>query len=57
MNNEQIYSILGQGLDIATQKGAFSLKDAKAIADALIELGNVLGLNQEPKAPTMTPVE
>lgn len=57
MTNEQIYSIVGQGLDIATQKGAFSLKDAKAIADALIELGKVLGLNQEQQAPTMTPVE
>jgi len=57
MNNEQIYSILGQGLDMANKKGTFSLADSKAIADALIELGKVLGLNQEQQAPTMTPVE
>ena len=31
MNNEQIYSIVGQGLDIATQKGVFNLSDAKVI--------------------------
>jgi hypothetical protein len=48
MNNEQIYSILGQGLDIATQKGVFNLSDAKVIADTLIELKRVLDI-QEPK--------
>jgi len=47
MNNEQIYSIVGQGLDIATQKGVFNLSDAKVIADALIELKKVLTI-QEP---------
>lgn len=47
MNNEQIYSIVGQGLDIATQKGVFNLSDAKVIADALIELKKVLDI-QEP---------
>ena len=55
MNNEQIYSMVGQGLNIATQKGCFNLHDAKAIADALIELGKILGINEQP-AP-MTPVE
>ena len=29
MTNEQIFGILGQGLDIATQKGVFNLSDAK----------------------------
>lgn len=57
MNNEQIYSILGQGLDIANKNGAYSLADSKAIADALIELGKVLGLNQDQQAPEMKPVE
>jgi hypothetical protein len=47
MNNEEIYSILGQGLDIATQKGAFNLNNAKAVADALLELKRVLDI-QEP---------
>ena len=57
MNNEQIYSILGQGLDMANKNGTYSLADSKAIADALIELAKVLGLNQEQQAPVMTPVE
>ena len=47
MTNEQIFGILGQGLDIATQKGVFNLSDAKVIADALIELKKVLDI-QEP---------
>jgi hypothetical protein len=48
MSNEQIYGILGQGLDMATQKGVFNLGDAKVIADALIELKKVLDI-QEPE--------
>lgn len=51
MTNEQIYGILGQGLNIATQKGAFNLQDAKAIADALIELAKVLGINEQVAQP------
>lgn len=47
MNNEQIYSIVGQGLDIATQKGVFNLSNAKLVADALLELKRVLDI-QEP---------
>ena len=47
MTNEQIYSILGQGLDIATQKGVFNLSDAKLVADALLELKKVLDI-QDP---------
>jgi len=47
MNNEQIYSIIGQGLDIATQKGVFNLSDAKVIADALIQLKEVLNIKEQ----------
>lgn len=46
MTNEQIYGILGQGLDLATKKGAFNLQDAKIIADALIELKKVLDVKE-----------
>ena len=48
MNNETIYGILGQGLDLATQKGVFNLSDAKLVADALLELKRVLDI-QEPE--------
>jgi hypothetical protein len=48
MTNEQIFGILGQGLDIATQKGVFNLSDAKLVADALLELKRVLDI-QEPE--------
>jgi len=48
MTNEQIFGILGQGLDIATQNGVFNLSDAKLVADALLELKRVLDI-QEPE--------
>ena len=48
MTNETIFGILGQGLDIATQKGVFNLSDAKLVADALLELKKVLDI-QEPE--------
>lgn len=48
MTNETIFGILGQGLDIATQKGVFNLSDAKLVADALLELKRVLDI-QEPE--------
>jgi hypothetical protein len=48
MTNEQIFGILGQGLDLATQKGVFNLSDAKLVADALLELKKVLDI-QEPE--------
>ena len=48
MTNETIFGILGQGLDIATQKGVFNLSDAKLVADALLELKKVLD-TQEPE--------
>jgi len=54
MNNEQIYSILGQGLDIATQKGVFNLSDAKVIADALIQLKEVLNIKEQKDDSTET---
>ena len=47
MTNETIFGILGQGLDIATQKGVFNLSDAKLVADTLLELKKVLDI-QEP---------
>ena len=46
MTNEQIFGILGQGLDIATQKGVFNLSDAKLVADALLELKRVLDIQE-----------
>lgn len=46
MTNETIFGILGQGLDIATQKGVFNLSDAKVIADTLIELKKVLDIKE-----------
>ena len=48
MTNETIFGILGQGLDIATQKGVFNLSDAKLVADALLELKKVIDI-QEPR--------
>ena len=48
MTNETIFGILGQGLDLATQKGVFNLSDAKLVADALLELKRVLDI-QEPE--------
>ena len=46
MTNETIFGILGQGLDIATQKGVFNLSDAKLVADALLELKKVLDIQE-----------
>ena len=44
MNNEQIYSILGQGLNIANTKGCFNLEESATIAQALLQLKEVLNL-------------
>ena len=44
MNNEQIYSILGQGLNIANTKGCFYLDESATIAQALLQLKEVLNL-------------
>lgn len=52
MTAEQIYNVLSQALDMATQKGSFSLQDTRAITDALLTLQKQLGLEpkEEPKA-------
>ena len=46
MNNEQIYSILSQGLNIANTKGCFNLDESATIAQALIELKKVLDIKE-----------
>jgi hypothetical protein len=47
MNNEQIYSILGQGLNIANQKGCFNLEESATLANALMQLKQVLNPEQK----------
>ena len=47
MNNQEIYSIVGQGLDIATQKGCFNLNEAAKIANALFQLNEILNPAQK----------
>ena len=47
MNNQEIYSILGQGLNIANTKGCFNLDESATIAQALIALKEVLELNKK----------
>jgi len=47
MNNEQIYSIVGQGLDIANKKGCFNLEESATIAQALMKLKEVLNLTDK----------
>ena len=42
MNNEQIYSILGQGLNIANTKGCFNLDESATIQQALLQLKSIL---------------
>ena len=44
MNNQEIYSILGQGLNIANTKGCFNLDESATIAQALFQLKEVLNL-------------
>jgi len=46
MNNEQIYSIVGQGLDIANKKGCFNLEESATIAQALAELKQILTIKE-----------
>ena len=47
MNNQEIYSILGQGLNIANTKGCFNLDESATIAQALMQLKKVLNLTKE----------
>ena len=42
MNNEEIYGIVSQGLNIANQKGCFNLDESATIAQALMKLKSVL---------------
>ena len=44
MNNQEIYSILSQGLNIANTKGCFNLDESATIAQALLQLKEVLNL-------------
>lgn len=52
MNNEQIYSIISQGLDVANKKGCFSLEESHHVGNALIGLQKALFPNGMPKEPT-----
>ena len=54
MNNEQIYSILGQGLNIANTKGCFNLEESATIAQALFQLKEVLNLTEQKNDSTET---
>ena len=47
MTNEQIYTILGQGLNIANTKGCFNLEESATIAQALFQLKEVLNLTEK----------
>jgi hypothetical protein len=42
MNNQEIYSILGQGLNIANTKGCFNLDESATIQQALFKLKEIL---------------
>lgn len=54
MNNEQIYAIVSQGLNIANQKGCFNLEESHQISSALIELQKVLNTKIEKLLPKPT---
>jgi|APGre2960657404_1045060.scaffolds.fasta_scaffold347998_1 hypothetical protein len=42
MNNEEIYGIVSQGLNIANQKGCFVLDESATIQQALLQLKSIL---------------
>jgi hypothetical protein len=42
MNKEEIYGIVSQGLNIANQKGAFTLDESAVIQKSLLELKAIL---------------
>ena len=42
MNKEEIFSIVSQGLNIANQKGAFTLDESAVIQKSLLELKAIL---------------
>lgn len=47
MNNEEIYGIVSQGLNIANTKGAFTLDESAIVQKALVELKQVLNLKEQ----------
>jgi hypothetical protein len=47
MTPEQIYNVISQALDMATQKGAYNLQDVRSITDALLALQKELDLNSK----------
>ena len=47
MNNEEIYGIVSQGLNIANTKGCFNLDESATIAQALMKLKEVLNLTDK----------
>ena len=50
MNNEEIYGIVSQGLNIANTKGAFNLDESAIVQKALLELKSVLNLTETTQA-------
>ena len=50
MNNEEIYGVVSQGLNIANTKGAFNLDESAIIQKALLELKSVLNLTETKQA-------
>lgn len=47
MNNEEIYGIVSQGLNIANTKGCFNLDESATIQQALFQLKEVLNLTDK----------
>ncbi len=50
MNNEEIYGVVSQGLNIANTKGAFNLDESAIIQKALLELKSVLNITETKQA-------
>jgi hypothetical protein len=47
MNNEEIYGIVSQGLNIANQKGCFVLDESATIQQSLLKLKEILNSKEE----------
>jgi hypothetical protein len=47
MNNEEIYGIVSQGLNIANTKGCFNLDESATIQQALFKLKEILNSKEE----------
>ena len=50
MNNEEIYGVVSQGLNIANTKGAFNLDESAIVQKALLELKSVLNITETKQA-------